>query len=291
MSSFRPTRWLLPRSVQEVVKMMREEGEQALIYAGGTYVHELRERDKLGWVKSVVDLQALGLSGVNYTSTEVRIGATTTLNRTISSKALREKGFETLIQAAYSMGPEQIKNAATVGGAVACGIAVIDLVPALISLEAKIAVMDSSGASQEVPLLDLMGNGAKSSLGRQRVVTEVVLPHRSAGHGSGFRKFRRSTADWPIMSTSASIKLESHRCSEITLAVGSRPEGYFRLTKAEAFLVGKMPNERVLNEMVEAIAGAVPFEDHFTASAEYKSGLVKALVRDAVQRAFKAASS
>lgn len=291
MSAFSPARWLVPRSVEEAAKMMKEEGEQTLIYAGGTYVHELRERGELGWAKAVVDLQAIGLSDIKVTSKEVRIGATTTLNGAISSKALQEKGFETLIQAAYAMGPEQIKNAATVGGAVACGIAVIDLVAALVSLEAKAVVVDSAGAAQEVPILELTGNGAKTSLGKQKLVTEVVLPRPSSGSGSGFRKFRRSAADWPIMNASASIKMENRHCAAVTLAFGSRPEGYFRLAKSEASLVGKVVEERALGEMIEAIAGEARFVDHFTASAAYKSGLVKALVRDAVLRAAEAASS
>lgn len=291
MSGFVPARWLLPQSVQEAAKIMEEEGGQALVYAGGTYVHELRERGELGWVRSVVDLQKVGLGEIDAASREIRIGATATLNDVISAKALQGGEFQTLVQSAYAMGPEQVKNAATVGGAVSCGIAVIDLVPALISLGARAVVVDAGGASRELSVLELTGNGAKADLGRRQLLSQIVLPRPAAGSGSGFRKFRRSAADWPIMSASASVRLEQRRCAEVTLAVGSRPEGYFRLSKAEASLVEKAPDERAFAEMAEALAADVRFEDHFTASAAYKAGLVNALVRDAVERAAHAASS
>ncbi len=288
---FHPDHWLIPKTIHEATEILARHGAEVLLYAGGTYFHELRERGLLDWVKVVVDLQALGLNYIKSAEEGIKIGATATPNDLVSCDLLRGKGFESLIQAAYAMGPEQIKNAATVGGAVACGVAIIDIIPALASLGAKAAVIDSS-ETRQVDLIELLKNGEPPLLGRRQIIAEVVLPHPSAGTGSSFRKFRRSASDWPVVNASASVRIgKSRNCLDACVVFGSRPEGYFRLTKAGEFLVGKEIDEKALKQMSEIILDEIHVEDEVSASAGYKRALAKTLVWEAVLRAAESGSS
>lgn len=285
MSGFSPKQWLIPKTIGEAVGVMREHSGEVLLFGGGTYVHELRENGSLQWVKTVIDLQALGLNYVKDSGTDIRIGAMTTLNDMISFPGFRAGNFQALVQAAYAMGPEQVKNAATLGGAIACKIPIIDIVPALLSLGAR-AVTESVGETREVELWDLLNGPEASRLGRETMIVEIRLPRPAPASRSHFRKFRRSAADWPVANACISVQLDaSRRCSDAKLVLGFRPEGYFRMRKSEQFLLGKSLTQNTLEDLARLIPEEIRVADHFTASAEYKRLLAKALLRENLLKA------
>ncbi|MBI4526259.1 MAG: FAD binding domain-containing protein [Deltaproteobacteria bacterium] len=291
MSLFSPNRWYTPKTTDEAVKIIEEHPGEALLFGGGTYIHELRERGSLEWVKACVDLQAIGLNYLEKTQDGIKVGAMATLNDVISCAGFRAGGFESLIQAAYAMGPEQIKNAATLGGAVGCRVPIIDVVPALISLGAKV-MLRVAGETRVIGLEELLNGPEASLLGRTAVIVEFLVPQPAPGSRSHFRKFRRSAADWPIVNASVLVRVDSARdCADARLVVGSRPEGYFRLKKSEEFLVGKQINGDTLEALPHVVSSEVRLENHFTASAEYKKALAGTFVREAVQRAVEAEPS
>lgn len=285
MSAF--THWLIPKTMNEAVAVMEEHPGEALLYAGGTYVHEQRERGWLQEIKAVVDLQGLGLNAVEYAGESVKAGAMVTLNEVIASEVFRATGFEALVQAAYATGPDQIKNSATLGGAVACGIPIIDIVPALMSLRAK-AVVQVAGETRTIDVGDLLSGPERALLGKSALISGFVLPRPAPGSRSQFKKFRRSASDWAIVNASASIRLDgAGRCLDARLIVGSRPDGYFSLTRVEQFLIGKQIDGKALAALPGVILPELVLADHFTASADYKGSLCGLLLRDAIAGAAK----
>jgi xanthine dehydrogenase small subunit len=282
MSAFFPNRWFSPGTVDEVVKIMEDHPGEVLLFGGGTYVHELRERGSLQRLKVAVDLQALGLNFVEPTLDGIKFGAMVRINDVIGCDRLRAPGFETLTLAAYAMGPDQIKNAATLGGAVACGVPIIDIIPALIALKTKVAVRLAE-ETRIMELGELLEGPVKALLGRSAIITEFFVPYPPEGSRSHFRKFRRSASDWAIVNASASIRLDSsRRCSDATLVIGSRPEGYFTLTRSAQSLIGKPIDDQALAAMKEILLREIRLQDHFTASAEYKRSLSSVFIRDAI---------
>jgi CO/xanthine dehydrogenase FAD-binding subunit len=278
---------LTPKTLNEAVAAMEEHRGEALLYAGGTFVHEQRERGALLNIKAVVDLEGLGLDAVDNVGDSIKAGATVTLNKLIASDAFRAAGFEALVQAAYATGPDQIKNAATLGGAVACGVPIIDIVPALISLRAK-AVLQVARESRTVDVGDLLSGAEKSRLGKTALITGFIVPRPAPGSRSQFKKFRRSASDWAIVNASASIRLDgAGRCEDAKLVVGARADGYFSLTRAERFLIGKPIDGRALAALPGIVSPELTLADHFTASADYKRSLCGFLLRDAVAGAAK----
>jgi CO/xanthine dehydrogenase FAD-binding subunit len=180
------------------------------------------------------------------------------------------------------MGPDQVKNAATLGGAVSCGVPIIDLVPALISLEAK-AVIHVGGQARTIDVGGLLSGPEKSLLGKTALVSGFLLPRPMPGSRSVFKKFRRSASDWALVNASASIRLDdAGRCLGARLVVGSRADGYFSLTSAEQFLTGKRIDAETLEALPALVGPELVLTDHFTASADYKRSLCGFLARDAV---------
>ncbi|MEX0804339.1 MAG: FAD binding domain-containing protein [Candidatus Binatia bacterium] len=279
--------WIIPKTMNEAVSAMEEHPSEALLYAGGTYVHEQRERGLLPDIKAVVDLQGLGLDTVEDAGDSFKAGAMVTLNEVIGSDAFRAAGFEALVQAAYATGPDQIKNAATLGGAVACGVPIIDIVPALMSLRVKAVVQDAR-ESRTIDVGDLLNRPEKSLLGKTALIAGFVVPRPAPGSRSQFKKFRRSASDWALVNASASIRMDgAGRCVDAKLAVGARADGYFSLARTEQFLIGKQIDGKALAALPGIVSPELTLADHFTASADYKRSLCGFLLRDAIAGAAK----
>jgi carbon-monoxide dehydrogenase medium subunit len=285
MSGFSSSNWLTPKTLNDAVAAMEEHRGEVLLYAGGTHVHEQRERGALLKIKAVVDLEGLGLDTIENGEDSIKAGAMVTLNKVIGSEAFRAAGFEALVQAAYAMGPDQIKNAATLGGAVACGVPIIDIVPVLLSLGAK-AVVQGARESRTIAVADLLNGPEKSLIGKTALITGFIVPRPPSGCRSQFKKFRRSASDWAVVNASASIRLDgAGRCVDAKLAVGARADGYFSLTRAEQFLLGKPIDGQALAALPGVVSPELTLTDHFTASADYKRSLCGLLLRDAVAEA------
>lgn len=284
---FRPRQWLTPETVEDAVGMAAEFPD-ALPFAGGTWIHELKERGCLDRVEIVLDLGRLNLRYVRRTSSGITIGALTTLNDLVASEVLYAQPFAALIQAAFAMGPEQIKNAATIGGAMACGVAVIDLVPALAVLGATVAVIGPR-RTREVGVLELVSGVNGERLQPGELVTEVILPNPDPGDRACFRKFRRSASDWPLANAAARIRADNKgHCVDAWLVFGARSDGYFRLKTAEASLSNRVVDGDLLRVLGEQAPGDVVVRDDAFAGADYKRWLAGALITDVVRGAVEA---
>jgi carbon-monoxide dehydrogenase medium subunit len=287
MSGLNSTSWLIPKTMSEAMAAMAEHQGEALLYAGGTYVHEQRERGWLRHIKAVLDLQGVGLNKIDDSGDSIKVGAMVTLNELIGSEAFQVDGFEALVQAAYAMGPDQVKNAATLGGAVACGVPIIDIVPVLMSLQAK-AVVQVATEARTLDVGNLLNGPERSLLGKTALISGFILAKPPTGSRSHFKKFRRSASDWAIVNTSASIRLDgAGHCLDAKLVVGSRPDGYFSLPSAEQFLIGRRIDWETLAALAIMVLPELTLTDHFTASADYKKSLSGVLIRDAVAGAAK----
>lgn len=287
MSGLSSTNWFSPKTINEAIALMADHSGEALLYAGGTHVHEQWERGALLKIKAVVDLEGLGLDTIENGGDSIKAGAMVTLNKVIGAEAFRAEGFEALVQAAYATGPDQVKNAATLGGAVACGVPIIDIVPVLLSLGAR-AVLQVGSEARTLDVGDLLNGSERSLLGKTALISGFVLPRPAAGSRSQFKKFRRSASDWAIVNASALIRLDgAGRCVDAKLAVGARADGYFSLTRAEQFLLGKQIDGQALAAVAGVISPELTLTDHFTASADYKRSLCGLLLRDAIAEAAK----
>jgi xanthine dehydrogenase YagS FAD-binding subunit len=104
-----------PSSVADAQKLLQQNGDDALVLAGGL--------DSMDWLKDrirkpkvVVDLSGIdGLRGIRETADGVEIGAMTTLTEVAQSSVIRQK-YGVLAQAAELVASPQIRNQGTIGG-------------------------------------------------------------------------------------------------------------------------------------------------------------------------------
>src|SRR6266851_8316419 len=111
-----PFRYLAPRDVEQVVHMLAQEGEQAMLVAGGTDLYPNMKRRQFT-PAVLIGLRAIqSLKGIAGSPEQgMRIGAGVTLS-TLANHPLVQRYYAALATAAGSVSTPQLRNMGTIGG-------------------------------------------------------------------------------------------------------------------------------------------------------------------------------
>lgn len=182
-----------PDTLEEALSLLANPNRTPL--AGGTTINADRENSDL----EVVDLQALGLAGIESVGSRLRIGATATYAAVADSKIVPD----TLRELARREHPASIRTLATVGGAIASADPDSTFVAALLVHDAHVEL----AGSDDAPLADILDSGVPD--GAIVVAVTVDPSGDTAIHATG-----RTPADTPIVAAVARSANDS-----ITLAL------------------------------------------------------------------------
>jgi len=131
--------YFLPGSGGEVVELLQEHGERAMILAGGSFVHGLAARDLLPGIDIFIDIQNLGLTNIVVSPDGLKIGAMARLAELARVPEVQNDPGWGAIKDALRYPPVQIMNAATVGGNIAAVCPYFDLPTACLALSGKVS--------------------------------------------------------------------------------------------------------------------------------------------------------
>ncbi len=173
-----------PQSIQDALELMARTDVDATILAGGTVVNGRPEQDPI----DVVDLQELGLDGIEPAGDHLEIGAMVRLSDLAESYFIPALLGELAIREA----PNTLRNAATVGGTVAAADPESELLAGLLAFEATVSVAQSIG-TQIVPLHSLLADRSQLGLG---IITSVTI---AVGGDATAERTGRTPADRPIV--------------------------------------------------------------------------------------------
>ncbi len=131
-----------PTSLDQALALLDAPGPPRVLLAGGTVVNAAPGIDPI----EVVDLQAVGLSGIVENGDGLRIGATTTLQELADEPLLPR----TLADLARRELPSTLRSLATVGGTIATGDPQSELLAGLLVHEAVVTIVGESGEANRV---------------------------------------------------------------------------------------------------------------------------------------------
>ena len=213
--------WYEPRSLDEVLVLRAEHGEEATLVAGGSFLgivmnQKLFTPTMLVALRSVPDLDYIEADrGI------LRLGAMTT-HRAVERSPVVGEGWPSLAFAFSVVANPRVRNQATVGGVVADADYASDPPSMLAALGARV-VTRSARAEREIPMDEFILGHYETALEEDELVTELRIP-RSEGR-SVYRKFRsRSSEDRPCVSIAAAVGDGDLRV--VVGAVADRPQ-YF----------------------------------------------------------------
>jgi aerobic carbon-monoxide dehydrogenase medium subunit len=279
-----------PRTLDEALAVLREQGDEARVIAGGTALVTMM-RQRLVRPSYLVSLREVsGLGRIEAANGDLRIGALVTHREVETSSLVRER-FPVLAETFRRVASVRIRNMATVGGALAHADPNQDPPVTLIALAARVQIRGAAGG-RELPVEDFFRDYYESALEPGEVVTGVVVPRRPTASGAAYVKFLPRTADdYATVAVAATVSLQAdgQRCREARIALGSVGVTPLRARAAEALLAGHPFGADLLRSAGESIKNAVdPLSDH-RGSAAYKREMASVMAGRALTQAWEAA--
>ncbi len=277
--------YVKPDSLSEALDMLKSNGAQVRIMAGGT---DLILQMKQGQITPAFVLDVKNIPELNrleWNKDEgLHIGAALPLSKLLAYPGLSER-FGIIAQACSVIGSMQIKNRGTVGGNVCNAAPSADSAPALLCMEAK-ALLASTAGTRSVDLTDFFIAPGKTGIRQNELLVEIEVPN-PPDHSAGcyISHTLREEMDIAAAGVAAFLVLspENRELEEARIALGAVAPTPIRAFNAEAELAGKPVTVSTIEAAAEKAAGdANPVSD-LRASAEYRRELIRVLTRRTLQ--------
>jgi 4-hydroxybenzoyl-CoA reductase subunit beta len=288
MPGFRVIR---PASVEEAVRVLADNGPEAMVIAGGTdVVPNLQMR--LFAPRVLVDIKGIGeLRGIGCDErVGLRMGALTTLTE-IAEREYVERCFPVLASAVRTVAGPLQRNMGTIGGNLCletrclwynqsefwrgslggclkkegevCHVAPGgkrcwavwsgDSAPALLTVEAEVEIAGPEGR-RRVPLAKFYRNDGMNriALGRGELVVAVHVPVSSAFRRGAYRKLRvRDSIDYPLAGVAVALKVDDQGICRTARVALAAVNPAPRLVSAAA---QQLEGKRYSAELVDEVA-------------------------------------
>jgi carbon-monoxide dehydrogenase medium subunit len=268
-----------PESLEEAIRMLHENGEDAKLLAGGHSLLPLM-KVRLATPTVLIDLRKIpGLHGIQQDNGVWRIGPMT---RHADLQDTPELGVAS--RAASQIADQQVRNRGTIGGSLAHGDPASDLPTVLLALDGEVTARGPNG-ERTIAAADLFQDYLTTSLAPDEVISEVRLPGLE-GYGSSYQKFTRRAEDWSMVGVCALVSRgPDGTCDDVRIGLTHMSATPLRATAAENALRGGQLDEASIAAAAEQAAeGADPPGD-LNATPDYKRHLARVLTRRALEEA------
>ncbi|MFN4171465.1 MAG: FAD binding domain-containing protein [Pseudorhodobacter sp.] len=277
-----------PHTLTQASELLRELGEQAYIFAGGTdLLVEIRER--LREVRHVINIKRIpDLASLAYDpASGLRFGALVTAGRLERSPDVA-RYYPNLHSALRVLGSIQVRNRATVLGNICRASPSADTIPPLMADGAVITLFGQEGI-RSVPLAQFFTGPGRTVLKPGEIAIEVTIPAPKAGSGRAYIKHgRRKAMELATVGVAVSFDMEQGRCTDMRIALGAVGPVVLRAPRAENLLIGSgLDRDTIAAAARTAMTECTPISN-VRSSAAYRSEMVGVLTERAVTRALEA---
>ncbi len=172
-----------PKTLTDALELLADSTSRRVPLAGGTNLVGTLETRQRRDVDGVVDLADLALSYIQDVDSNLRVGAMTTITDLVEHPLSSRLATGILPNTARFEGPQNLRNAATVGGLVALAEPDSELFAALLALNATVVAVDKDGVKSLCQLDDFPISQSRLA-GGPLLITEIQLPlgQTAAGH-------------------------------------------------------------------------------------------------------------
>jgi carbon-monoxide dehydrogenase medium subunit len=274
-------------NMEEAFSLLAKHGRQARVIAGGT---DLLVGIKTGKVQPdcLINIRPIeGMERLHESGNGLTVGAGCLFHQIESSYLVRER-YTALYEAVRSIGPTQIKNMGTIGGNICNGSPAADSAPALLVLGAGARVV-RSGGERVLPLDEFFVNPGETALSWDEILKEIEIPFCGSGTGSAFLKIGRVSADLAKVNAAVVIKRNRDVCEECRIALGSVAKTPLRTKGAEILMRGQRYQEGLTRAVAQKASEEISPITDIRSTEEYRREVSKAIVRDALERAWERA--
>jgi carbon-monoxide dehydrogenase medium subunit len=268
-----------PESLEEAIRMLHENGEDAKLLAGGHSLLPLMKL-RLAAPTILVDLRKLpGLHGIQQDGGGWRIGPMT---RHADLENTNELGV--VARAASLIADQQVRNRGTIGGSIAHGDPASDLPTVLLALDGEVTARGPDG-ERTIAAADMFKDYLTTALAHDEVITEVRLPDVSS-YGFGYQKFTRRAEDWAMVGVCALVsRAPDGTCDDVRIGLTQMGATPLRASAAEDALRGSNLDDAAIAGAAEHAADGTDPPGDLNATPDYKRHLARVLTRRALEEA------
>lgn len=282
-------KYLMPKSVEQCLELLKKLNGEARIIAGGTdLILELKE--KKAPAKLLIDITEIQeLKSLQIVSNVLSIGAAIT-HAQIGSNTWISKNLPVLSNACNSIGSPQIRNIATLVGNIVSAQPAADAAIALIALNSKVEVISNNNKETKSVESLYKGIGKSKIDSSKEIITKILINLQEHGSGSAFMRFSpRNSLSLPIVNVATSIRVINDVIQKARIVMGPVAEYPFRPVKAEEILIGKrIDDTNTFREVAHVVSNeANPRDSIFRGSKEYRRKLIVYLVYNALIQAIE----
>jgi 4-hydroxybenzoyl-CoA reductase subunit beta len=316
-----PFEYLIPKNLDDAVKLLGERGKDAMLVAGGTDLFPNMKRRQFE-PKYLVGINALReLRGVRRENSNIVIGTGTTLTQLSNDPAIQHS-HSALSTAASLVSSPQLRNAGTIGGnlcldtrcnyydqtyfwrkaigfcmkkdgdvcLVAPGgsrcwaISSTDGAPVAVALDARVRLVGPNGA-REIPASALYRDDGMNYLtkARDEILTEIVLPPADGLKSTYLKLRRRGSIDFPLLGVAAALRVAPNGVVEhARLVLGAIASHPVEAIDAEKILIGQKLTPDVIDAAAEAAYKPAKPMDNADASYAWRKKMVRVYVQRAL---------
>jgi carbon-monoxide dehydrogenase medium subunit len=259
-----------PDTVEEVLDLLAEHGDDAVVLAGGQSLVPLLNL-RLARPSIVIDLRRLPVEPPALDNGAVRVGSIVTVTGLLAAPVLGELGAG-CAEALRAIGHPQIRNRGTVGGSLAHADPAAELPAVLLGLNGSVTLRSRS-EQREVAATELFDGAFSTTRRPDELLTSVTLPILDGP--STTLEVARRPGDFAL--AGVFVAHHGHEARIAAFGVGDRP---VRLAAAEeAAAAGAEPGEAA-----ELARQAIAPRDDVHASGAYRRHVAGTLVARAIER-------
>lgn len=319
-----PFRYLAPRCLDEAAQMLAQEGEQAMLVAGGTDLYPNMKRRQFT-PPVLIGLRAIpALKSISGSPEQgMRVGAGVTLS-TLANHPLILQHYPALATAAGSVSTPQLRNVGTLGGnllldtrcnyynqtefwrhsigycmkkdgdicLVAPGsprcwaISSADTAPVLVSLGAQVRLVSVSG-ERVLPVHQLFRDDGMDPYTKTRdeILTEIILPPADGWRSVYLKLRRRGSFDFPILGVAVALRFaDDRKVVDARITLGAVASHPVEATEAAAQLVSRSLSPELLDAVAVAAARRSKPLDNADLTINYRKQVTPVFVRRALSQ-------
>ncbi len=264
-----------PTDLDEAIRLLRRETIRTVVLGGGVSV----VGEGTSEIEAVVDLDGLGLDFVKHEGHVLKIGAMVRIQTLVDTLASVAKGA--LAETARRMAGWHIRNASTVGGALADGNVHTPLCVMLAALDTTITLYD--GKAEYTTEWKTLAEHVRNSGLHGEVITSITID-TPPELGAAYEQVARTHADLPIVSAAAVARQSTGGRIAVTATIGGLLHGI-------ATVKGEVSQGKNIDEVLDQIAAFgddyEAYQSDYRGSASYRRSVAMTLAKRTVDRAVK----
>lgn len=282
--------YVRPESVADALGALAryDEGEAIFLAGGQSAMQAIKSR--MLQPQCVIDLQNVAeLKGICADQNGVAIGAMTRY-ADIANAAEIPAALAALQDAALHVGDRQVRNRGTIGGSL-CWNYVASCTPAVVlTLQGELELMNAAGNKRRVTAADFLLGPLDTAREPDEILLAVHWPAAPSNSGSAYKKWGLVRDALPVVGVCVQVSLDSNGvCASARIGLAGFSNGAEHAPAGEALLVGSKGDVAAIDAAMAAVADAVESHGDPSASAAYRTQLVRSLGREVALSAFERA--